>query len=220
MMSAASNGQAGPDPCPPLPAFASPFGRIMEMQRRISGLVAVLAAVLPFASQADTMDYAHVEAGFVDTELDLGDNFDGDGIALRGSIPFLGNYFAFASYTDLGFDFDVDSTTIAVGAGGHWPLRDKMDIIGRVGIVQSDVEVGPFSADDDGFLLGARLRTEVAPKFELEGGFDYIDMDERGDDTSIVLEGRYFFMNQLAGGVLLEFGGDTTTVGVNARVTF
>jgi Outer membrane protein beta-barrel domain len=190
------------------------------MQRRISSLVAVLAAALPFASQADTMDYAHVEAGYVDTELDVGEKFDGNGIELRGSIPFLDNFFAFASYQDLSFDFDVDATAIEVGAGGHWPLRDKMDIIGRVAIVQSDVEVGRFSADDDGFLLGARLRTEVAPKFELEGGFDYVDLDDRGDDTSVVLEGRYFFMNQLAGGLLLQFGGDTTTIGVSARVTF
>jgi hypothetical protein len=27
-------------------------------------------------------------------------------------------------------------------------------------------------------------------------------------------------MNQLAGGLLLQFGGDTTTIGVSARVTF
>jgi len=162
-----------------------------------------------------------VEAGYVDRSLDIGDDkLDGDGIALRGSLPILNNYFVWASYEDLGFERGVDATLLGVGAGGHWPLREKLDIVARAGIVQSNVDVGPFDEDDSGFLLGARLRAELAPKFEVEGGFDYLDLDDQGNDTVIALEGRYFFMNQLAGGLSLQFGDDTTTVGVNVRVTF
>jgi len=190
------------------------------MQRRITSLLAVLAAALPFATQADTMDYSYAEAWYVDSSLDVGDtNVDGNGFALRGSIPIMDNWFAFAMYQDVSYDLGVDATTLAVGGGYHWPLRDKLDIIGRAGIVQSNIDAGRFDDHDSGFLLGARLRTELAPKFEVEGGFDYVNLDDQGNDTVGVLEGRYFFMNQLAGGLSLQLG-DATTVGINVRLTF
>ena len=102
------------------------------MQRRILGVLAALAAALPLASQADTMDYSYVELGFVDSELDA-PNVDGDGFALRGSLEFHSSFFAFAELEDLGYDFDVDVTSIADGAGGHYPLNDKVDLVGRFG---------------------------------------------------------------------------------------
>lgn len=191
------------------------------MQRRTLSLLAALAAALPFASQAGTMDYTYVEAGYVDTELDLGrSDIDGDGFALRGSLAVHENFFVFASYEDLGFDFGIDATAFQIGAGVRWPLGPKLDIVGRAAIVQSEIEFGRNDQDDDGFLLGARLRGEIAPKFELEGGFDYVDLDDRGDDTALVLEGRYFFIEPLAGGLLLQVADDATTIGLNVRYTF
>jgi hypothetical protein len=191
------------------------------MQRRTLSVLAALAAALPLATQADTMDYSFVDLGYVDTELD-DFNVDGDGFALRGSIAFLENFFGFAEYQDLGFDFGIDLTQFNVGVGGHMPLNEKIDLVGRFGIVKADLEAeGPFGrveADEDGFTLGAHLRGQVMPRFELEGGFDYVDVDS-GDDTSIVLEGRYFFMDTLSGGLHLSFG-DADTVGVGMRLTF
>ena len=188
------------------------------MQRRTLSLLAALMATLPLASHAGTMDYSFAELGYVDTEEDDFD-VDGDGFALRGSVGFLENFFAFASYEDIGYDFGVDATLLKVGVGGHWPLNEKIDLVGRAGIVKGEIEVGNRDFDDDGFLLGARLRSEIMPKFELEVGFDYTDLDDAGDDTTGVLEGRYFFMEQLTGGLLVEFG-DATTIGLNVRVTF
>jgi hypothetical protein len=190
------------------------------MQRRILSGLAALAAALPLASHAETMSYSYAELGYVDTEFD-GEGFDvdGDGFALRGSLPVHPNFFVFAGYQDLSFDFDLDLSLLEVGGGGHWPLTDKIDLIGKVGIVKAEVEVGQFDDDDDGFLVGARLRGAVAPKFELEGGFDYRDIDA-GDETTIVVEGRYFFIDQLAGGLGLSFGDDVTSLGLNVRYTF
>ena len=190
------------------------------MQRRTLSLVAALTAVLPFTSQAGTMDYTYVELGYVDTEIDSGPNdIDGDGFALRGSLAVHENFFVFAGYEDLGFERGVDSTTFHVGGGVRWPLGAQLDIVGRAAIVRSEIEFGNRDRDDDGFLLGARLRGEVAPRFELEGGFDYIDLDHRSNDTAIVLEGRYFFLDALAGGVALQFA-DENMMGVNLRYTF
>ena len=56
--------------------------------------------------------------------------------------------------------------------------------------------------------------------FEVDGGLDYCDFDEVGDDTTIVLEGRYFFVENVAGGLSLSFGDDVTSLGLNVRLTF
>lgn len=193
------------------------------MQRRILSGLAVLAAALPLASHADVMSYSYAELGYVDTEFDAGGGLDvdveGDGFALRGSLPVNQNFFVFAGYQDLSFDFGIDTSLLEVGGGGHWPLSGKVDIVGKLGIVKAEVEVGQFDEDDDGFLLGARVRGVVAPKFELEGGFDYRDLDI-GDETTIVFDGRYFFMEQLAGGLSVAIGDDNTSLGLNARWTF
>lgn len=191
------------------------------MQRRILSALAALAAALPLASHADVMDYSYAELGYLDTELD-GDGFDvdGDGFALRGSLAVHPNFFVFAGYEDLSFDFGVDVSSLEVGAGGHWPITDRVDIVGRLGIVKAELEAGPFDTDDDGLLFGARVRGVVAPKFELEGGFDYRDLDEAGDDTTIVFEGRYFFVEQVSGGLSVSIGDDVTSLGLNVRLTF
>lgn len=191
------------------------------MQRRTLSLLAALTAFLPFTSQAGTMDYTYVELGYVDTEIDVGPNdLDGDGFALRGSLAVHENFFVFAGYEDLGFERGVDSTTFHVGGGVRWPLGNKLDIVGRAAIVRSEIEFGGRDENDDGFLLGARLRGEVVPRFELEGGFDYVDLDDRGDDTAIVLEGRYFFLDALAGGLTVQSTDDANTIGINLHYTF
>ncbi|AMN45691.1 hypothetical protein ACG33_00925 [Steroidobacter denitrificans] len=192
------------------------------MQRRISSLLAALiATALPVASQADTMNYTYIELGYVDTEIDVGPNdLDGDGFALRGSLAVHENFFVFTGYEDLDFERGVDSTTFHLGGGARWPLGNKLDIVGRVAIVKSKVEFGSRDQNDNGFLLGARLRGEVAPKFELEGGFEYVDLDDLGNDTAIVLEGRYFFLDALAGGLTVQSTDDANTIGINLRYTF
>jgi hypothetical protein len=190
------------------------------MQRLILSGLAVLAAALPFASQAETMDYSYAEFGYVETELEVGGfDVDGDGFALRGSVAFLENFFAFAGYEDIGFDGGLDSTTLGVGVGGHWPINERMDIVGRLGIVKVELEAGPFDDEEDGFLIGARLRGVVAPKFELEGGLEHVDVGD-ADDTALVGEARYFFAEQFAGGVLVSIADDVTTLGLGLRVTF
>ncbi|HEX2495060.1 MAG TPA: outer membrane beta-barrel protein [Steroidobacter sp.] len=189
------------------------------MQRCTLSVLAALVAALPLATQADTQgDYSFIELNHVDTELDGFDD-DGEGFELRGSVAFHESFFAFAEYQDLDYDFG-DVTTFKVGVGGHWPINDTFDVVGRFGIVQHEVDVDRlrFDDDEDGFILGGRVRGKVMPRLELEGGFDYVDLDS-GDDASIVLEGRYFFVDNVSGGLRLELG-DADLIGIGARLTF
>lgn len=185
------------------------------LQAKYLGLLAVVASTLPAVSRADTMDYSFAELAYVDSEFG---NLDGDGIALRGSLPINESFFVYAGYWDVGYDFNVDLTSIEAGAGGHLPLADKIDLVGRFGLVRSEYDSGNFSSEDDGFSFSARVRAAVMPHFELEGGFEYIDLGD--SDTLLVLEGRYFFVEQIAGGLRLEFGDDIDSMSFGVRVTF
>jgi hypothetical protein len=175
----------------------------------------VVATTLPAVSQADTMDYSFAELAYVDSEFG---NLNGDGISLRGSLPINKSFFVYAGYWDVGYDFNVDLTSFEAGAGGHLPLADKVDLVGRFGLVRSEFDSGNSSNEDDGFTFGAHVRTVVMPRFELEGGFEYIDLGD--SDTLIVLQGRYFFVEQVAGGLRLEFGDDIDSMSLGVRVTF
>jgi hypothetical protein len=180
------------------------------------GLFALAAMALSAASQADTMDFSFAELAYVDSEFG---NLNGDGISLRGSLPVNDTFFVFASYWDVGYDFNVDLTSIEVGGGVHLPFNDKVQLVGRFGLVNSQFDSNNSSNDDDGFTFGGHVRAVVMPRLELEGGFDYIDLG-MDPDTLLVAQGRYFFLDNVAGNLRLEFGDDIDSMSLGVRVTF
>jgi hypothetical protein len=183
---------------------------------RPSLLLALLAMALPALSQADTLDYSWAELGLVDSEFG---NLNGDGLSLRGSLPVNETFFVFASYWDVGYDFNVDITSIEAGGGVHLPFNDKVHLVGRFGLVKSEFSSNSSSSDDDGYTFGAHVRAEVMPRLELEGGFDYIDLGS-DPDTLLVGQARYFFLDNVAGGLRLEMGDDIDSMSLGVRVTF
>ena len=64
------------------------------------------------------------------------------------------------------------------------------------------------------------MRAAIGPRWEVEGGLEYVNLDDGGSDTSELLEGRYFFLDNLAGGLLLDLNDDGNTLGVGVRLTF
>jgi hypothetical protein len=183
---------------------------------KLLGLLAVVASALPVVSEADTLDYSFAELAYVDSEFG---NLNGDGISLRGSVPVNETFFVFASYWDVGYDFNVDLTSIEAGGGVHLPFSDKVELVARFGLVKSELDTNNVSSDDDGFTLGGHVRAVVMPRFELEGGFDYIDLGT-DPDTLLVGQARYFFLENVAGALRLEFGDDIDSMSLGVRVTF
>lgn len=187
------------------------------------GATATLA--LPVAASAENFNYQYVDvAHFVEAEIDAGGggDVDGDGIQLRGSIPVYQNIFVLAEYQSLDLDNNVDATRFMVGAGGHWPIANNVDVIARAGIVSYELDVGRFDDDDTGLFVGARVRAVVAPKIEVEGGVEHlrVDVADLGNDTYLIGEGRYNFTPQWSAGVLITLGGDTSVFGAQGRFSF
>ncbi|HJS21441.1 MAG TPA: outer membrane beta-barrel protein [Steroidobacteraceae bacterium] len=186
------------------------------------------ALALPGMSRAAGLSYSYVEGGYAETEIEAdGVDMDGEGYRVTGSLAVGPTYHIIAEYSTAeleveNFDIDVDIDTLSVGFGYNRPINQRADVIGRILYVDSDVEVdSPFfnvSGDDSGLGLQFHLRGQVMERVEAEGGIDYVDIGD--EDTTLVLEGRYWLTDALALGAGLRFGDDTTSYGVSLRFNF
>lgn len=193
---------------------------------RGKSLAMIALLTLPVVAGAQELSYRNVDfAYFPSAEIDTGSgggDIDGDGFQLRGMLPVHENIFVFAEFESLNYDFDVDTTRFAVGAGGHWPLSNNLDIVGRLGFGRYEVDVGPFDDDDTGIIIGGRLRGMITPQFELEGGVEYYQVEVGGIDNQTVLvgEARYHFTPEWSAGLLVNIGSDVSSLGLHARFAF
>jgi hypothetical protein len=187
--------------------------RIAPVAFALSALLAVSAA------RANDISYNHLDVGYAKVDIDDFSE-DADGLVLRASFEFAGNFFVFGSYSDLSVDvdvFDVDLTDYEMGLGYAWPVGNSSSLYGKVSYVSAEAETFGFTVDDDGYGVAVGLRTRPAPSLELETYLDYVDLDDSGDDTSVGLAGRYFLSPQFALALEAQFGDDATTYGLGFR---
>ena len=139
-------------------------------------------------------------------------------MTLSGSFEINDDWHAFASYGNADLDFGIDIDTWALGAGYAFPLREDVDLYGRVLYLNIDVDPGALAADEDGLGLQFRIRALVTDELELEGGIQYVDVED--SDTSLQVGARYYFTETFSAGVGLTIAGDADGIGINARYSF
>jgi hypothetical protein len=189
---------------------------IMKFAKVMLGSLMLAAA--PLAAMAEDMSYNYVDLAYVDQDID-GVGPSADGFGLRGSIGFAENWLAFAEYTSTSVQ-GVDIEQIAVGFGGHYGLTDQLDLVGRVGYFEINLDAGPLNADDDGYLLDLGLRGQVTEGVEVEGGVRYTDLSEGGDDTALWVGGRFHFNKTWAVGAEYQSGDDISNLLAYVRASF
>ena len=184
------------------------------------GLVAF--AVLGGApALAEGLNYNYVEAAYVDTEIDdSAFDVDGDGIALGGSVELGESIFLIAGYSAQEFDFGIDLDQWSVGVGGHIPISEKIDLVGSVSYVDAEVDTRFGNFDDSGYGLSVGVRARVADNVEVEGGVNYVDLDDVGDDTTFGVGARYYFTPEFALGAGVALGSDATGWSIGVRYEF
>jgi hypothetical protein len=167
-----------------------------------------------------SFDYSYAELGYDTTDFDVGPaNVDGDGFTLSGSFRLTDDWHLFAAYGQDDLDFGINVDTYAIGVGYTYPIRDDVDLYGRVLYIDQAVDFpGPVSADDNGLGLQFRVRGRVNEKLELEGGLQYVDVGN--SDTSLQASARYYFTKEFSAGVGVTFAGDADGIGINARYSF
>lgn len=197
------------------------------MKNGVSRALLCAAFLLPALGQAQEaarpqsaqFNYNYVEISYDELDFDLGPaDVDGDGLTLSGSYEITDDWHIYAAYGSHDLDFGIDLDTWTVGAGYVYPLKDDIDIYGRVLYIDQSADAGPASADDDGLGLQARIRARVTDQLELEGGILYVDVAD--SDTSLQASARYNFTENFSAGISLAFAGDTDGISVSARYSF
>src|SRR5262245_48923038 len=199
------------------------------MKNGVSRALLCTAFLLPAFGQAQEsaarpesaqFNYTYVQVSYNEIDFDVGPfSVDGDGLTLSGSFELNDDWHIYTSYSQIDLDpgsSDVD--TWAVGAGYVFPLKDGIDLYGRVLYVDQNADGGAASIDDDGLAVQGRIRARITDEFELEGGLQYVDVSE--SDISLQASARYNFSKQFSAGIGITFAGDTDGIGINARYSF
>ena len=137
----------------------------------------LLVAATPGISLAE-FTYSNVEVSFVDVELDGPANVDGDGFEIAGTYDLSGRLFLFGEWQEQNLDFGIDGRSVELGAGMRHEINPDLDLVGTLSYIDTEVDLGNFSADDDGLALGGGIRTRIAESFELDALLRYVDFDE------------------------------------------
>ena len=195
-------------------AGASPTLReIQVMQRRIlSGLAALAAAAA--AREPRRRDGLFVRRGRLRRHGLDGDGFDGTATASRcaGRWPCI-ELLRVRRLPDLSFDFNVDASLLEVGGGGHWPLSDKVDIVGKLASSRPS-STRTVRCGRRRLHVGARVRGVVARSSSSKAAS--IPRSGRGRRRDHDRAGRPVFLHrQLAGGLSVSIGDDVTSIGLN-----
>ena len=174
--------------------------------------------ILPAAAFADGFDYTYVEAGIVNTEIDIGPfNVDGDGFGVNGSLALTDNLHFIGGYSDQDYDFGVDGSVLNVGAGFNTALNSDLDFVAHLSYYDVEASSAFASADDNGLGIGAGIRGRLSPKVELDAGLTYLDLDD--SDTVLNARVRYYFSDSfaIAGGLSDDDSGLSWSIGVRAE---
>lgn len=182
-------------------------------------LLAALTIPATAAAQSNAQDaptdrsYTYGELRFVDVDTN-----GGDGLQLAGSFELDENWILVGSFTSLDFNNNVDASLLEVGGGYVWDYTDDFDLFTTLRLVRAEVDTPVGDADETGFAFSAGTRGFLAPRFEIRGTVNHIDIDN--SDTYLQVAGDYYFTSQFSAGISLDFAGDTDTVSIGARLYF
>ena len=183
---------------------------------------ALLAAGGVSAASSD-IKWTYLEGGYI--TADGNDNFQTDGYGVAGSIGFLGNWHAGASYaaTSSSGDFftqDLDTDSWTVSVGFHGGLTQTSQAYFDVGYFNAALDdksniLQNGEGDTDGFQLTSGFRFQPNPKVELGAAIIYTNGSVDGgegsnvnyNDTSVALNGQYFIIPAWSVGAKLGLNG-------------
>jgi hypothetical protein len=186
----------------------------MKMLFLFAGLLVHGIAIAQSAGQQQAdLSYTYAELRFVDV-----DTSGGDGLRLNGSYELENNWLIVGGVTALDFNNNVDVTTVELGGGYVWHYTSDFDLVTTLRYVRADIDTPGGSSDDSGFAFSGGARGLLTPQFEVRGSVNYINLDN--SDTYLEIAGDYYFTEQFAAGVSLEFAGDADVFTIGARWFF
>ncbi len=185
----------------------------------------LFTALLAFSASASAeFDYNYFGVGYERVNLDDGTfDVDGDGFGVEGSFEVGESLFIFADYAMAEFEelgITVDADTASVGVGWHTEISNTVDFVAGLSYEYIDVSALGIGIDDNGFGLGVGMRYQATDKVEVNGGIDYVDYSDGGDDTSFGLGFLYSLTDGFDLGLNGEWGDDESAYGITGRLYF
>jgi opacity protein-like surface antigen len=173
----------------------------------------LLIVLLAFSAAANAEDFDYNWLSFGYGMIDFDDiNVDGDELGIGGSFAFHEDFHAFASYGVADLDFGIDRTTFDIGVGYNTELSDVVDAYARLSYEYAEIDVPGFGSQaDNGFGFGVGMRFAATPQLELDGAIQYVDLNDTGDETALVLGGLYSITPAFAVGLFGKWGDDVTS---------
>ena len=186
---------------------------------RSSLFVALIAFSASGFAQELNYNYLQVSYGQVEFDDTLFD-VDGDGFGLNGVFAINEDFHLFGDYQTSGLDFGVDLNILEAGFGYNRSMSEMTDLVARVGYVRVEADApGVPSQDDTGFSLGAGVRSAISDALELNGGIDYIDVDD-DSETRIRAGFNYSFSDEFSAGFDATWWEDVSVYRFSARWDF
>lgn len=147
--------------------------------------ISILLVLGVSAVQASEFNYTFADVAYREVSIDAGiDDIDGDGYSLSGSYGVTDNLAITVSYTDLSYDFSIDSKEFSLGVDFHTPIGESTDLVLGLDYLDAEVSVSFFgfnvTEDDTGNAISAGIRHKLSDIIEIEGGISRADIF---DDT-------------------------------------
>ena len=162
----------------------------MSLKRMCFGLVAAL--LFPFSASAAPLSYNNLELDFYDVEID-GSPVEDEGFALGGSAEITPNIFLSGRYAD-----SDQLQRISAGVGAHTPLAQNTSLYGVLSF--EDIDIDRLNQDENGFGVEGGLRHALTTNLEVNGGVQYISIDDVAvfdDEVGYKLGATYNFTERL-----------------------
>jgi hypothetical protein len=169
------------------------------------------------SASAQGFDYNFLSVGYERVDLDAGGvDIDGDGFGVEGSFEISESFFLFGGYTAAELESTVDVDFLSAGVGWHTPLSEQMDFVAGFSYENVDTDFG----DEDGYGVNVGLRYQATDAVELNGGINYIDYGNDGDDTAFGLRVLVGVTDNIDVGLSGEWGDDVSSYGISGRFYF
>lgn len=173
---------------------------------------ALVASTLAFSTHASNLGYTtlgiDLRSTHFDEDIDLifATVDSTAGLDFYGSYQFTENFFLYvsgaaegASTLDDAIDFTQSASSL--GAGFALPVGSMTDVVFTLALVSVEQEVcyngfystTCFTADDDGFSVGAGVRHMLTPNVEINAEYAKVKLDDWDDDEILNVGGAIWF---------------------------
>ncbi len=192
-----------------------------KMKKMVLGSALLLAMASVQAAESPRWDNVAVSYERIDVDGDTLDGFGFSGTKLLGK-----NIFVNGSYGNVSNEFyGVDYTykTMSLGLGARVAVTDSTDLYGIISYEDVELDASYYnnsaSDGDNGHGMAFGARTMLTDKFELNGGFKFIEIADESE-TAINVSALYKFTDNVSGGLGITRADDVDSISISAVYYF